>query len=97
MQVLDPIAPTGHEESMMAPRPELRPGARVGLLSNGKAGAATLLGVFYSRLQDEFPELGDALVSDKGHEAEGPSKAASPAQLDTLSSGAVAVLTASGD
>ena len=97
MRVLDPIAPERDARDKLAPRPRLEPGARIGLLSNGKPNADVLLDVIHARIAREFPELGPPLAINKGTEAQGPSNAATEAQYEALASGTVAVLAASGD
>jgi hypothetical protein len=97
MLVHDPIAPERSDRETLAPRPTLAPGARIGLLANGKPNADVLLHVIHARIAREYPELGPPIVLNKGTEALGPSNSASEAQFERLTSGAIAVLAASGD
>jgi hypothetical protein len=97
LQVHDPIAPERDDRDRLAPRPRLEPGSRIGLLANGKPNADVLLDVINARVAAAYPELGPPIVLNKGTGAKGPGDAATEAQYDELSSGAVAVLAASGD
>jgi hypothetical protein len=97
MRVFDPIAPERDDREKLAPRPRLIPGARIGLLANGKPNADVLLEAVHARVAAEYPELGPPIVLNKGTEGLGPSNSASEAQFEVLSSGAIAVLAASGD
>lgn len=97
MLVMDPISPERTRNRPLSPRPKLTPGARIGLLSNGKSSADLLLSVLHDAVAREYPELGEPIVLNKGTQASGPGSPASENQLAILTSGAVAVLTASGD
>jgi hypothetical protein len=97
MEVFDPIAPERDDQSRLAPRPRLVPGARIGLLANGKPNADVLLDVVHARIAEAFPDLGKPILINKGTEARGAGDPATEGQYEMLSSGAVAVLAASGD
>jgi hypothetical protein len=97
VQVFDPIAAERRDHDQLAPRPVLSAGARIGLLANGKPNADVLLDVVHSHVAAAFPGLGPPIVLNKGTGAAGPGDAATDAQYEALSSGAVAVLAASGD
>ena len=97
MQVFNPIAPERDDREKLAPRPVLVPGARIGLLANGKPNADVLLEAVHARVKAEFPELGPPIAINKGTEGLGPSNSASEAHFEVLTSGAIAMLAASGD
>ena len=71
-------------------------GATVGFLVNGKPNAENLLRAVERRLQHELG-LESSVWANKMTEAEGPSQPATEAIYTRLSSGAIAVLAASGD
>lgn len=71
-------------------------GQTLGLLCNGKAKASDLLEAVARRLGERF-DLAGLIRADKSQEAAGPARPATPEIIDRLSSGAVAVLVASGD
>ena len=71
-------------------------GQTLGILCNGKAKASELLEAIAQRLGQRF-ELAGIVRADKSSEAAGPARPATTEIIDRLSSGAVAVLVASGD
>lgn len=93
MKVLDPVTIDKNTSGALAPRPVLTPGARIGLLANGKPKAPELLRAINDRVAREFPDLGLPIELDK----KGPGSPAPDEYFDVLSSGAIAVLAASGD
>jgi hypothetical protein len=92
------VSPLGHPRTAgfaLAARPALA-GNVVGLLTNGKPNADKLLRNLGDALAATHG-VGDVMWLDKTASADGPGFAAPDWMLELLSSGAVAVLTASGD
>lgn len=71
-------------------------GKTIGFLSNGKVNSAELLEALQRRTSARY-DLGGVVWANKSREAQGPAMPAPPEIIDRLSSGAVAVLAASGD
>lgn len=96
MQVLDPIGKspvtTGGTGGWQV---DLR-GQTVGVLWNGKPNADNLFRAVTRRLGESYDVAG-VLWEDKVAGARGPAFPAGEDMLDRLSSGAIAVLTGSGD
>jgi hypothetical protein len=97
VEVLDPVAPDKRTADALATRPVLIPGARIGLLANGKPNADVLLRAINDRVAREFQALGPPIELNKGTDADGPGGPAPEEHYEILSSGAIAVLAASGD
>src|SRR4051794_15426421 len=96
MQVIDPtgVLPVPVEAGAQWHQ-DVR-GKTVGVLWNGKPNADNLFRVIERRLKESFGIAGTIWV-DKLTDAHGPALPATEAMFDKLSSGAVAVLTGSGD
>lgn len=95
-KVVNPIGEVVGEEASAATWQLDLKGKVIGFLSNGKANSAELLSAIERRLQAKY-ELAGVVWANKSHEAEGPGRPAPSFIIDRLSSGAVAVLAASGD
>ena len=93
------VSPLGSPKTAgfrLASRPARLEGGVLGLLSNGKPNANRLL----RGLGEEFAThhgIKDILWLDKTQQAQGPGYPSPSWMFDVLSSGTVAVLTASGD
>jgi hypothetical protein len=97
MKVVSPIGQAGSGRFPPADRPASLDGAVLGLLSNGKPNAANLLDEIVAQLSERF-RLAQPVRIDKTHDgASGPAHGAKDWMIERLSSGTVAVLTASGD
>jgi hypothetical protein len=96
MQVIDPtgIVPAP-QTAGSAWQLDVR-GKTIGFLWNGKPNADNLFRVIERRLTESFGIAGTIWV-DKLTEAHGPAMPATESMFDKLSSGAVAVITGSGD
>ena len=95
LYVLDPLGSSPLSPSRAAQRSVLQPGARIGLLSNGKQNASLLLRSIWSELAAKFQFR--MLMFDKS--VDGPGSAhPSPADwLAALTSGTSAVIVGVGD
>jgi hypothetical protein len=71
-------------------------GKTVGLLSNGKTNSVELLTAVEKRLRERYGAA-DVIWANKTLEGEGPGLPAPLDIIERMSSGAVAVLVASGD
>ena len=96
MQVIDPtgilpVAGTAGAAWQLDVR-----GKTIGFLWNGKPNADNLFRVIERRLTESFG-IGGSIWVDKLSDANGPAMPATEAMFDKLSSGAVAVITGSGD
>ncbi|HEV7679602.1 MAG TPA: hypothetical protein VGQ42_13640 [Candidatus Dormibacteraeota bacterium] len=96
MKVVSPIGEIGSGRFPAAARPASLDGAVLGLLSNGKPNSANLLDEIAAQLGERY-RLGEPVRANKTESAHGPAHGATEAILERLSSGTVAVLTASGD
>lgn len=96
MKVLSPIGQIGSGRFPAAQRPASLDGAVLGLLSNGKPNADNLLDEIVAQLSERY-RLAEPMRLDKTDGAAGPAYGATDWMLERLSSGTVAVLTASGD
>lgn len=96
MQVLDPVGSSPVTSTGDgAWRVDLR-GQTLGVLWNGKPNADNLFRILARRLTETYG-VAEVKWADKGSEARGPAFPADEDMLDRLSSGAIAVLTGSGD
>ena len=96
MKVVSPIGEIGGSRFPAATRPASLDGAVLGLLSNGKPNADNLLDEIVTQLSEHF-RLAEPMRVNKTEGAHGPAHGATDLQIERLSSGTVAVLTASGD
>lgn len=90
--ILDPTVEALPDTTLLAPRPRDLDGKIVGLLSNGKRNADTLLDGVYSLLQDTY-ELGGFVRANKGD----ASRPAPQPIMDDLLERCDLVITATGD
>ncbi len=95
LRVLDPIGTRVSGSIPIARRPPLRPGATFGIISNSKPNASNLLRAVSALLQERHG-LVEGYFFEK-QEIGGWGHPIPAEWQDTLSSGAVAVLAASGD
>ena len=90
--ILDPTVEPLPDTTLLAPRPEDLNGKVVGLLSNGKRNASSLLDALYSLLQDTY-EFKGVVRLDKGD----ASRPAPSHIMDELLEKSDLVITATGD
>jgi hypothetical protein len=95
-KVVNPIGEVVGEEATQASWRIDVTGKTIGFLSNGKANSAELLQVIEKRMRAKY-DLAGVVWANKSIEAQGPGRPATTEIIDRLSSGAVAVLAASGD
>lgn len=91
-KLLDPTVEALPDSTLLAPRPEDLNGKVVGLLSNSKRNAATLLDSVYALLQDTY-EFGGVVRLNKGD----ASRPAPKHIMDELLEKCDLVITATGD
>jgi hypothetical protein len=96
MKVVSPVGEIGNGRFPAATRPGSLDGAVIGVLSNGKPNADLLLDEVIAQLSERF-RLAEPMRLNKTDGAFGPAHGAADWMIDRLSSGTVAVLTASGD
>ncbi len=91
-KILDPTVEPLPDTTLMAPRPRELNDKVVGLLSNGKRNADTLLDAVYSLLQDTY-DFKDVVFLNKGDS----SRPAPQKIMDELLEKCDLVITATGD
>lgn len=96
IRVLSPIGESKSAPIPLARRSERISKGTVGLLSNGKPNASNLLEAFGRRLQERDPSIQITLVN-KAVVGKGSGDPAPLEVIEGLSTGAIAVLAASGD
>lgn len=96
MHVLDPIGQGPEIADGESNRPMDVRGKKLGVLWNGKPNADNLLRLLSQKLSDRW-SMAAVLWEDKVASAGGPAYPATEEIYTRLSSGAVAVLTGSGD
>ena len=97
MKILSPVGEVDTRSSIgLAPRRKSLTGGVIGLLSNGKPNAYTLLETAFRQLQGRLGPF-EAVRYEKHVIAAGSGSASPPWLLDKLASGMVAVIAGSGD
>ena len=96
VRVVSPLGDPSKARHPLARRPASLDGAVIGLFTNGKQNADTLLELVAEELRKRYA-LKEPIRRDKAKAGSGPAARAPESLLDELSAGAVAVLAASGD
>jgi hypothetical protein len=96
VKVVCPVPVLEGTTSALAARPSSLSGRAIGILSNGKPNSMALLRTIAERLQNDYG-VAATVEADKSIDGEGAGDPSPDVLLDRLSSGAIAVLVASGD